>query len=369
MSAAGAASASVVAVRELGSTDVEEWTELERHALVRNPFFGPDCVMPAATLLAADSHLRVVRWRGPGSLCALMPIQVIRSRRVGVAVSVAHTRGLSTAVGLGTPLVAGAPVDEALAGLVDGLLAWAREGGPQVAVLDWFDEQHAGMGATLREVCEDRRVPLWTERTWERPTTSEGDRPMSIEGALSSTRRYELRRRERRLEEELGGPVEVVDRAGDESAVEDFLNLEASGWKASEGDAYLLSPERADWFRAICGNFSRSGRLHLLSLCVGDRAVAMQCHLRQGPETFLLRLAHDASLDRLGLGVLLHVRAVGYLAERGVEVVDTCASPDNPFLGELYTGRRRLSTFVLGTGGLLARSMVRLGAARAAARS
>lgn len=351
--------ASVKDLRGLLDSDEDAWKGLAQRAAVANPFFESACALDAAERLG-DDGARLIQCGDTHHWDAALPIQLIRSRRAGVALRVAHTRGLSTAVGLGTPLVDASCVEEGLRRLVGACVQWSRDGGPGVVVLDWFDEDRADMGRMLRDSCHSLGVPVWVQRTWDRPVILRKDDGLSLETGLSSRRRHEVRRKRKRLEEILGADVKIVDRASDPAAVEEFLRLEASGWKGDYGDAYLRTPAKADWFRSLCRNFAALNRLHLISIVVNERTIAMQCHLRSGPEAYLLRIAHDAALNQYGLGVLLHVKSVDYLSTKGVDLVDTCASPGDPFLGEIYTDRRRLSTFVLGVGGPVPRALVRL---------
>jgi hypothetical protein len=353
--------------RHLSESEVGEWNDLEARAAVANPFFGPNCAVPAARHLAEECGAYLLGVRDSAGLRAILPIQEVSSRRAILRVAVGHSRGLSTAVGLGVPLLDPEGLSESLDGLIEAMVRWAKGAGPSVVVLDWFDEGSSAVGSALRDACRARRIPVWVQRTWERPVVTRVDGQLSLTAAMSSKRRYEMRRRQRRLEEDLGGSVELLDRAGDPRAVEEFMELESSGWKGTDGDAYALAPAKAAWFREMCAQMAQSNRLNLLSLVVQGRTVAMQCHLRSGREAFLLRVAHDASLDKYGLGVLLHALAVDHLAALEVDVVDTCASPSDEFLGDLYPGRRSLSTLVLGTGGLGARSLV-TAAARASRR-
>ena len=54
---------------------------------------------------------------------------------------------------------------------------------------------------------------------------------------LSSKHRRNMRRLAARLGEELGAPLELDDRAGDEEAYGRFLDLEDAGWKGEQDTA------------------------------------------------------------------------------------------------------------------------------------
>src|SRR5436305_120658 len=83
----------------------------------------------------------------------------------------------------------------------------------------------------------------------------------------------ELRRQRAALATELGGDLIFADRAGEAAAVEEFLALEAAGWKGREGGALSVA-RHAGFFRALCRHFAEHGRLQLYALSAAGRTVA-----------------------------------------------------------------------------------------------
>ena len=75
--------------------------------------------------------------------------------------------------------------------------------------------------------------------------------------ASSRKRRKDLARCRRRLEEELGTEPALRREAADDESIEQFLDLERSGWKGDEGTAFASDPAHADLFRRFCRDFSR----------------------------------------------------------------------------------------------------------------
>ena len=79
--------------------------------------------------------------------------------------------------------------------------------------------------------------------------------------------RRELRRGSRRVAEDLGAEPTLVDRTADSEAVQRFLCLEESGYKAVAGLAMTNHSGEPEFFAAMCREFlSANGRLHLLAL-------------------------------------------------------------------------------------------------------
>jgi CelD/BcsL family acetyltransferase involved in cellulose biosynthesis len=162
-------------------------------------------------------------------------------------------------------------------------------------------------------------------------------------------RRREQARMRRRLEEELGAELQAVDRAGEETAVERFLELEAAGWKGREGTAFASDPSHAVLFRELCRGFAAQNRLQLLSLEAAGRVVAMKCNLSSGDELFCFKIAHDETLSAHSPGVLLELDNLTIFHNRRTErMMDSCAVPGNEMINRLWRDRRRIATVLMG---------------------
>ena len=323
-----------------------------------NPFFEPGCQIPACHSFLKEKDAQLIVAERGGNLVACLPLLTHSSHIGPLRRQVAYSRRFGTPIGLGSPLLVGPQLTDAVNGLLDALKHWSKQGGPGILMLDWLDDDEEGVGRTLRDACAERHIPLRERRTWERPVVRRSAKGLSLEGNLSTKVRSELRRRQRRLEEKLGAPLRLLDRS-DTGAVDEFLRLEASGWKGREGSAFANRPDAEQWFRGLCDNFASLGKLHMLSLEVDGRSVAMQCFLRSGTSAFSLRVGHDAELNAFGPGVLLHVAAIEYLDTLDIDLVDSCADPGNPYWANLYPDRRRMANLVLATGSPVDRLAVR----------
>ena len=105
--------------------------------------------------------------------------------------------------------------------------------------------------------------------------------------------RRDLKRMGRRLAEDLDGELETHDRAGEQAAVDRFLELELGGWKGRAGTAFASTPGHAAFFRELCERYHRAGRLQLLELGTSERLVASKCNLLAGGGTFAFKIAFD----------------------------------------------------------------------------
>jgi hypothetical protein len=166
-------------------------------------------------------------------------------------------------------------------------------------------------------------------------------------------RRRELQRLWRRLEEDLGGQLEVQEDRGERPVWEDFLELESSGWKGRSATALAADPSHAAFFRELCAAFAEAGRLQMLTLRAGERIVAMKCNISAGDTLFCFKIAYDESLSRFSPGVQLERANMDVFQERDdEEFMDSCAAPDNKMINRLWPDRRTIANLVLSRNGL-----------------
>lgn len=167
---------------------------------------------------------------------------------------------------------------------------------------------------------------------------------------LDSSRRKDLRRRRRRLEE-MGAVLftSAVDGPALERGVDAFLTLERAGWKGRGGTALASRPATAVLARAL---FGRQGggvapRSDLLTL--DGRPIAASLSLVCGGSAFLLKSAYDETLSRLAPGLLLEEEIVRSLHEtRFADRLDSAAAPGS-HMEALYPDREAVGDLVLAT--------------------
>ena len=166
-------------------------------------------------------------------------------------------------------------------------------------------------------------------------------------------------RRKRLLEEESRSEVRLVDRTSDPSAVDDFLEMESSGWKGREGGwVFARNPDAAGWFREWARHWVASGRLTIVSLDVGSKSIAMQYFVRGGDGFFCFRIAFDEEYGKYKPGAMLLWLALNYLRDNtDAQWIDSTTDKNNPFFLGMLPERRELSTLLIGIGGTVDRAL------------
>jgi hypothetical protein len=241
--------------------------------------------------------------------------------------------------------------------LLQGLRGAAdRRDWPGIVSLDRLGDD-GPVAAALRRSALRLGMPVFTKSRWSCASISRAE-GWSI--GSDGHRRRERRRRRRLLEQHLGSEITVVDRSADAGAVDDFLRIEASGWKGRvENGAFLRDPAKVDWFREWRERWSGAGRLLVLSLQAGDVVVAMQWYVWAGSRLICFRIAYDDAYARFAPGSALLFDALEYVRDKtDAQAIDTYTDPGNTFFFDALPGRREMAMLLIGTGGSVDRRMV-----------
>jgi CelD/BcsL family acetyltransferase involved in cellulose biosynthesis len=330
--------ARLVPLRDLAPGDLDAWRDLALRAVEPNPFFEPQVVLPAARGLGVEDLSLVVVTDAAGTWRACAPVRrVPRWRRLRLPCIEIWSHTYS---GIEVPLACAESMPGAARLLVDHLRA--QRGAAFVVVgqmpLDGpVDAAVRGRGT--RVVVLDR---------FERAVVRRRPQETYVAEAMKPKRRRDLERLRRRLERDTGGPVTCVDRADDPSAVEDFLALEAAGWKGANGTALACDTLHARFFREMCEGFARDGRLQLVSLSAGGRTIAMKCNLMASDRLFTFKQAYDEEFSDYSPGRLVEMDNLRHFHRSTTAVLmDSMAHPENRYINGLWPDRRPLGTLLV----------------------
>jgi CelD/BcsL family acetyltransferase involved in cellulose biosynthesis len=326
---------------ELTERDLTAWRELAAGAVEPNPFFEADFVLAAWKHLGRNGVGLLVAEDADGWGACLPVHRPGRWRRLPIAALAVWRHPYCF---LGTPLVAADRTEAALTALLDGGL---RERRVNVLTLDWLGDG-GPVAAALERVFREQSIPTVRYERFERASLRRRPEPTYLDDTLRGHRRRELQRMRRALARDLGEPVTTTDRPEDPEALEDFLRLEASGWKGEQGTALASREDHARFFRAVCAAFARDGRLQLLELTAAGRPVALKCNLLATGTVFCFKIAYDAQYARYSPGLQLERETVDLFHERtNLNSMDSCATPNNQMINRLWPDRRPITTFVV----------------------
>lgn len=328
-----------VPIQALTDDDLNAWSELAGRAAEPNPFFEPDFVLAAAESPNAEPPELLVEERD-GEWIACTPVRV--TRLLGRPLALSTWKHAYSHVG--TPLVD----DDHVSQFAEALTTRLASGNQARFMMLRQAVDVTVVKAIRAAVARSPQPSIVFEHSTERAAVHKRDDGGDALAALKPRRRRELEKKRRRLAEKLEAEPVVADRSDSPEAVEEFLRLEASGWKGDAGTAMQAAGD-ADVFREICERFAEEGRLQILSLQAGEQPLAMQCNIRGDDTLFNFKVAFDERFKRYAPGIQLEVDTMQiFQAEREEEVLDSCADPDNELLNRLWPDRRPVTTLVVG---------------------
>jgi CelD/BcsL family acetyltransferase involved in cellulose biosynthesis len=118
--------------------------------------------------------------------------------------------------------------------------------------------------------------------------------------------RQNLRRSRRRLEKRGAVSVEIrKGAAASEDFLDEFLALEASGWKGRMGTAIRNNPDKVAFYTTLVRNFANQDRLEWHGVRVDGRLVAGQLGIRCREALFLPKYAYDEGFSECSPGHVL----------------------------------------------------------------
>jgi hypothetical protein len=124
------------------------------------------------------------------------------------------------------------------------------------------------------------------------------------------------------------------------SALETFLALEASGWKAARGTALAQNDGDARFIRRATQALAASGQCEIVTLHAGETPVAAGIVLRHQDRAFFFKIGVDARFAKFSPGVQLTLELTRHLcADPAIASADSTASPDHPMINPIWRGR------------------------------
>jgi hypothetical protein len=236
-----------------------------------------------------------------------------------------------------TPLLDRDLVDDA----VVKLMQQARKAGAHALILRDVSLDGAAM-KTFDKVLRDGGLrPRLLQSHVRAVLDANNDADELLRDALGAKKLKELRRQRNRLAEH-GALRFDVARTPQEvaKAVEIFLTLEASGWKARRGTALVQDEGDAGFVRRATPALAEIGQCEIVSLHAGDTPVAAAIVLRHQDRAFYFKLGVDERFARWSPGVQLTLDLTRHLcADPIIALADSTADADHPMINPIWRGR------------------------------
>ncbi|MEA2935861.1 MAG: hypothetical protein QOD74_2507 [Variibacter sp.] len=325
----------------------DEWDRLARAAAEPNVFYTRAFAEPAK--LAFGNDVVAIAVRTPsGELVGLAPV---RSRRQSYGLPLRMLLGWTHPFApLSQPLIAEGNAELVAAALLD-FLADSRSGAKLA-----FWPMLLVDGAFARALVAQTRARGGQSRILHRHARAAlvCDASQPVADAVTSKKRKELRRQMRRLAETgevsfttARTPAEVA------AALDDFLRLEASGWKGRAGTAAERSPDLRQFVTSAVNALAASDQAQVDTLRLNGTAIAAAITLRSGDHAWFWKIAYDETHAAASPGVQLTVAITDqFRAEATTRSVDSCASADHPMINHLWRDRIELADVLIASPGV-----------------
>ena len=333
--------------------DLQDHLEsVSNRAMEPNIFFAPGFLAPAMPRLD-DRQVRLTLLEQEGSprprVRFVMPVSV---EKPGFSIGPSILRVWAHPFGpLGTPLVDASDSAETIDQVLE-ILSRREPGLPQVVVIP--DVRLNGPFARMvRAIAIGRNLPLTSTNHYDRPMLeSYDDGETYLARAISRHHLREMRRQRRQLKA-LGDLDYRVARQPAEIRLrmEEFLALEASGWKGQRRTAMVLDRYHAAFAREAITNLAEIDAVRIHTLTLNGRAIASMIVFIMNGEAYTWKTAYDESYRAFSPGKLLLADLTRWhLDDANIRRTDSCAHADHPIMSRFWLEREAMGTLVIGLG-------------------
>jgi CelD/BcsL family acetyltransferase involved in cellulose biosynthesis len=330
------------ALAPLAAVGAGQWRALAERANDPNGYYLPDWELAVNASARGRTDVAALSAWGAASsaqdgaarLIGLLPV-ISMWRAYGIPLpALASADPYGT---LGTPPLDRDMADDAAA----QLMREARRAGAHALILRDVSMDGAAIKAFDRVLQRDGLRPRVLQSHLRACLDATRDADELLRDALGPKKLKELRRQRNRLAEHGTIGFEVAcTREEVAAALEIFLALEASGWKARRGTALLQDDSDAGFIRRAAVALAASGQCEIVTLRAGDSPVAAAIVLRHQDRAFYFKLGVDERFAKLSPGVQLTLDLTRHLcADPAIALADSTADADHPMINPIWRGR------------------------------
>ena len=309
----------------------EDWSDLARRADAANVFMHPSLLSEAASAYP-EREIGALAGFANGRLAGLWGFAHTGAHQSPLPLTVLASPPAPNAY-LSTPVIDRGLLEPVFEAFLTFIASDADL--PNIVALDAMGTDTATFAA-LERVIAARGGAMHVFSRAQRPKLSADlDAKAYFEQAMSASSRKKLRQHRRRLGEKgVLASVVVTEPHAVGRAFEDFLSLEAAGWKGRQGTALANNAADAQYTRAMIAALAAQGDAEVHSLTLDGRPVSMQMLLRAGRTAFTWKTCYDESLHDVSPGTLLFEDYTAHLlADERVDAVDSCSFDDSGYMG------------------------------------
>lgn len=325
----------------LTAVPVRAWSALYLRAVEPNAFYSPEWALAVTRHIPGDENINaLLAWDSPEKkkLIGFLPVtSTWRAMKLPLPALVTW-HGY---VPLATPLL---DKDHAVKAAA-GLLAAAKATGAHALILSALANEGPAADAFRAALACDNRLPRLLHRQSRALLDADANADRLLQDALGSKKLKELRRQRNRLADD--GEVRFsisVSPQQTEAALEQFLKLEAAGWKGRRGTALGSQEGLTRFVKEAVRKLAPQGRLEVATLTRGADVIASGLIVRHGERAYFFKIAYDETLSKCSPGVQLALEVTRHLcADETVRSVDSTATADHPMIDHIWKSRLEIA--------------------------
>lgn len=333
---------------ELAAVPRAAWLLLFSRAVEPNPFYSPDWALPVASHAGGHAGAKaLLAWDSPAKnrLIGLLPVvSAWRALKLPVPMLVAW-QGYAP---LATPLLDRDYAVQAANALIEG----AKAAGAQALLLPFLPSDGAASRA-LSDALAARGSSAFALRVEQRALlNATGDAEAMLADALGSKKQKELRRQRSRLADDGALQFAVAEAPHQVAkALDQFLKLEAAGWKGKRGTALGSNAGNAHFIKDAAARLSANNNFKVATLTRGAEVIAVGLAVQHGSRAYFYKVAYDEAVAKWSPGVQLTLEFTRHFCADGtVADVDSTATADHPMINHIWRARLEVGEMLLPTG-------------------
>ncbi|MBS0248724.1 MAG: GNAT family N-acetyltransferase [Proteobacteria bacterium] len=324
------------------------WANLATRAVEANAFYHPAWARAVARHVKGQVGMRaLLAWESPARR-RLIGLMLVAPAWNCLRLPLPFFVGWYAYAPLTTPLLDRDHPEAA----ARALLAAARKAGAHAVMLPAM-AQDGPVAEALRRAVEPFGVSPRLFDAHERARLDATQGEDDAVAALGSKKLKELRRQRNRLAD--NGEVEFrIAAPGDEAAaaLQQFLALEAAGWKGEAGTALAAKEGDIAFLNEALPMMVRDGAAQIVTLSSGDKVVAAGVLLRHARRAYFFKIAYDETMAKMSPGVQLTLDITRAMcADPDIDSVDSTAIANHPMIDHIWRGRQPVADLLLPTQG------------------
>ena len=334
------------------------WNELANNATHRNPNFESNFLIPAMRHLASKDVRVLVAEAEFGEhtiLAALIPFAT--TKVFGLPLSAMeiwhHEQSFDS-----TPLIR----SECASLVWPQIISCLQQ--EKISFLKMEQTSAEGPFEALVEQMESQpNVTLFRKNVFSRAAIRpSGTADEYKQKQFSKNLRKSTRRQLKKLEALGNISFEKSDGHSDfESLANEFLNVEASGWKGTEGTALRSHESTRNFYHELIQRSAAEGKARFLVMRLEGQPLSILSDLQSGDGVYAYKTAFDEDFAEFSPGIQAEIKNIDHLFADNIEFADSCTTANNSAINRIWGHREKFQNLVValrpGMPGLLTRWM------------